>query len=208
MQLRPHAAALLIVDAQRAFCAEDGSVARQGRDVSACADAIRACQDVASLWRGWGRPIIWTRMGFADDYTDGGVLVHELRPGIAEVGGLRWSTPDVDLIPTPAPGDVIIDKPRFSAFVNTALAEGLAGAAITDLVVTGVTTSMCVESTVRDASQRDLRVFVPTECVADLDPQVHAASLDRMAYGFARVASADELLAQVEPLPEQTGATP
>ena len=78
-----------------------------------------------------------------------------------------------------------------------ALAVVLAARGIRALMVGGVTTSMCVESSVRDAAQRDIRTFVVREAVADFDPDRHAASLRAMAFGFARVIGANEAAAAI-----------
>jgi ureidoacrylate peracid hydrolase len=103
------------------------------------------------------------------------------------------------------PGDFVLDKPRYSAFFGTSLDMLLAARGIRALMVGGVTTSMCVESTVRDAAQRDIRTFVLRDAVADFDAARHAASLSAMAFGFARVfetgAAADAIAAGMAEFP-------
>ena len=76
--------------------------------------------------------------------------------------------------------------------------RALAARGIRALMVGGVTTSMCVECTVRDAGQRDIRTFVVREATADFDPGRHAASLDAMAFGFARVIGLDAAVDAIE----------
>jgi ureidoacrylate peracid hydrolase len=137
-------------------------------------------------------PVIWTRHVLRADHADGGLLTTELRPRLGEIGALARGTPDVD-IPQEAdvrPEDVVLDKPRYSAFFATALDLLLALRGVRALLVGGLTTSMCVESTVRDAAQRDLRCFVVREAVADFDAARHDASLAAMAFGFARIVGA------------------
>lgn len=191
--------ALVVIDLQRAFCAADGSVSRQGRDVQACADVLPACATIVEAFRARRRPVIWTQMAFSPDYGDAGILVHELRPGIAAIGGLQRGTPDVELLLRPRPDEPVLEKTRFSAFHGTTLWDILERASVRDLVLVGVTTSMCVETTAREAGQHDLRVIVPQEAVADLDPEVHAASLDRIAYGFGHVVDTRAVLRAVSP---------
>lgn len=190
--------ALVVIDLQRAFCAVDGSVSRQGRDVSPCAAVLPACASVIEAFRGRQRPIVWTQMGFSSDYADAGLLVHELRPGIATSGGLRWDTADVDLMLAPLPDEPVLRKARFSAFHGTQLWDLVERYDVTDLVLVGVTTSMCIETTAREAGQHDLRVFVPRDAVADIEADVHTASLDRIAYGFGHVVTVAEVLAAVD----------
>lgn len=188
-------AALVVVDLQRAFCDATGSVGRQGRDIGACADAVPVCQTLVEAFRESNRPVVWTQMGYEEEYTDGGVLIHSLRPGIARTGGLLWGTDDVALMLSPLPEEYVVRKNRFSAFHNTRLDQILNAVRANTVVVVGVTTSMCVESTVRDAGQRDHDVILVTDAVADIEPDVHTASLNRMAYGFCRLGGAGDLLA-------------
>lgn len=192
MRLVGSTTALVVVDLQRAFCAPDGSVAAQGRDVSACAAVVPTCRDLADRVRGAAGAVVWTQFVLRPDYADGGVLVHELRPGIAQAGGLRAGTPDVALADgiTPAVTDDVVDKARFSAFYASRLEPLLRARRIDTVVVCGVTTSMCVESTARDASQRDYRTYVVADACGDVTVARHQAALDALAFGFAHITDA------------------
>jgi ureidoacrylate peracid hydrolase len=137
-------------------------------------------------------PVIWTRHVLRSDHADAGLLTTELRPRLGQIGALARGTADVE-IPAEAgvePSDFVLDKPRYSAFFGTSLDMLLAARGVRALMVGGVTTSMCVESSVRDAAQRDIRTFVVREAVADFDTARHAASLAAIAFGFARVIGA------------------
>ncbi|MBU8541065.1 cysteine hydrolase family protein [Falsiroseomonas tokyonensis] len=194
MRFRRAEAALLLVDYQRGFLDPEGFVAAQGRDVSACAEAARQGSALARAARAVGMPVIWTRHVLRADHADGGLLTTELRPRLGELRALAAGSADVAL-PEEAgvqPGDVVLDKPRYSAFFGTALDVVLATRGIRALMVGGVTTSMCVESSVRDAAQRDLRCFVVRDAVADFDEARHAASLSAMQFGFARIIGANQ----------------
>ncbi|NKE45138.1 cysteine hydrolase [Roseomonas frigidaquae] len=189
-------AALLLVDYQRGFLHPEGFVAAQGRDVSACAAAAQQGYALARAARAAGMKVIWTRHVLRADHADGGLLTTELRPRLGQIGALAAGSADV-AIPEEAgvdPADVVLDKPRYSAFFGTALDVVLASAGIRALMVGGVTTSMCVESSVRDAAQRDIRTFVVRDAVADFDAARHAASLDAMEFGFARILGANQAL--------------
>lgn len=207
MRFRRSEAALLLVDLQRGFLHPEGFVAAQGRDVSDCAAAARHCYALARIARDAGMPVIWTRHVLRPDHADGGLLTTELRPRLGQIGALACGTPDVE-IPAEAgveAGDFVLDKPRYSAFFGTALDMLLAARGIRALMVGGVTTSMCVESSVRDAAQRDIRTFVVRDAVADFDGARHAASLSAMAFGFARLigvgAAADAIAAGTAEFP-------
>jgi nicotinamidase-related amidase len=179
---------LLLIDLQRAFCDSDGSMAAQGRPIEAMSEAARQCQALAQIARRHGTPVIWTRMMFAPDYSDGGMLTR-LRPGLPRIGALRRGEPDVELSAHVGAqtDDVIVDKPRYSALIGTNLTDVLQEKRIGRVVIGGVTTSMCVESTARDLAQRDFEVAVIEEACGDFDAARHAASLAALAFGFARV---------------------
>ncbi|MFM2149227.1 MAG: hypothetical protein RLZZ187_1533 [Pseudomonadota bacterium] len=207
MRFRRSEAALLLVDLQRGFLHPEGFVAAQGRDVSDCAAAARQCYALARIARDAGMPVIWTRHVLRPDHADAGLLTTELRPRLGQIGALARGTADIE-IPAEAgvePGDFVLDKPRYSAFFGTSLDMLLAARGIRALMVGGVTTSMCVESSVRDAAQRDIRTFVLRDAVADFDAARHAASLSAMAFGFARVietgAAADAIAAGMAEFP-------
>ena len=151
-------------------------------------EAARQCQMLAEMARGNGVPVMWTRMMFKADYSDGG-MVTRLRPGLMKVGALRQGTPDVELstLVSPLSSDIVIDKPRYSSVFGTELESYLRVNGIGRVVIGGVTTSMCVETTVRDLFQRDFETAVIAEACADFDQPRHAASMAAMAFGFARI---------------------
>lgn len=190
--------ALLLIDYQKGFCEPDGSMARQGRDIGALAAAAEAGNRLAAAARSRGCPVIWTRMVFASDYSDGGVLTTVLRPNLAKIGALARGSGDEELasICDVQPGDLVIDKPRFSSLIGTPLEVILRSAGIGSVVVAGVTTPMCVESTVRDLSQRDYAVTVVADACADFERERHEAALAAMAFGFAHVAECADILTQ------------
>jgi nicotinamidase-related amidase len=179
---------LLLIDLQRAFCDGDGSMAMQGRNVAPLHAAARQCQALAAHARQHNVPVIWTRMMLRQDYSDGG-MVTRLRPNLARIGALRAGTNDVELSTEvhAAAEDAIVDKPRYSAVYATALEAHLRARAIARVIVGGVTTSMCVESSVRDLSQRDYEVVVVKDACGDFDAARHDASLAAMEFGFAKL---------------------
>ena len=164
-------------------------MARQGRNILSCERAARACDHMAAIARGAGIAVIWTRYCLRPDYRDGGWYTRELRPNIRANDSLRSDKADSELWNelTIASTDIVVDKPRMSSFYASQLESVLRGEGITNLFVGGVTTSMCVETTVRDASQRDYRTYVVTDACADWAQERHQPSLDAMAFGFAHM---------------------
>jgi ureidoacrylate peracid hydrolase len=132
---------------------------------------------------------------YRGDFRDGGFLVNEKLPALRDERALVTGTWDADVLPVlePKPGDFVLDKNRPSSFYATPLETWLNGLGARELVVCGVTTNVCVETTVRDASQRDYRTFVLQDAVAEYDPERQAASLKAMGMLFAHLTSVDSL---------------
>lgn len=197
MRLQNRGLVLLLIDLQQAFCEEAGSIARQGRDIGAMRTALHAARRLADGVRPFGVPVAWTRLMFSPDYADGGRLVHDLRPNLKAIGALQRGSPDVELAADCGyrSGDALIDKTRYSAFPGTTLAQWLEQQGADSALVAGVTTSMCVDTTVRDLAQRDIATFVVREACGDFDRARHEAALAAMAFGFARVIGLEEALA-------------
>lgn len=201
MKLDPSRAALIIVDMQNSFCKPDGRVAAIGFDTSMCAAAITPCVDVLTMARGAGMPVIFTRYVYEPDYRDGGVMVQHMLPELAEKLALRAGTADSDIVPDllVEERDLVIDKNRPSSFLKTRLQAELEEQGISQLVVCGVTTNCCVETTVRDASQLDFEVFVVADACGELEAERHRVALRSMGLLFAKIINRADLRAALNP---------
>lgn len=190
--------ALLVVDMQNGFLAPDGSFARMGFDVGRLRAAVDGCADLAHGARSAGVPVIFTRFVYQAGYADAGVTSRELFPGIRQQGGLAHGSWDAEIIPEMAPSetDFVIDKSRYSSFYGTRLEPLLTGMGIRTLVVCGITTNMCVESTVRDAAQRDYRTVVVADATEEFTRERREHALLAMGYGFAWVAERDRVIGE------------
>ena len=133
--------------------------------------------------------ILFTRHGHRDPKTDGGML-GRWWGDLISYGSEEWEL--IDELHVQA-GDTIIDKKRYSAFFNTELDDLLRNAGIEDLVITGVLTNCCCETTARDAFMRDYRVFFVADATAAPAEELHLASLKNLAYGFAYVVTTRDL---------------
>jgi ureidoacrylate peracid hydrolase len=191
MDIRRDQTALLVIDMQNGFCKPDGSIDRIGFDNRMLAAAVAPCRRLIAAARGAAVPVIYTRYVYRADYADGGLLVHTLMPQLKEHQALvsgGWDAAIVDEL-RPEPADFIVDKNRPSSFYATGLEPILSGLGVKALVVCGVTTNCCVESTVRDASQRDLMPFVVGDATGELDIERHQAALKTMGLLFGQVVS-------------------
>ncbi|MGY1694708.1 MULTISPECIES: isochorismatase family protein [unclassified Geodermatophilus] len=192
----PDRTALLVIDVQNGFCHPDGSFAGLGLDVSMCTAAIAGCRRLVDAAHAAGVPVVYTRYVYRADYKDGGVLVQEVLPALADVKSLAAGTWDAELVDelVPTGDDFVLDKNRYSAFYGTGLEPVLTSLGVRTLVVAGVTTNMCVETTARDASQRDYRVFVVSDATGELDAARHEMALATLGFGFGAVVATDDVL--------------
>lgn len=194
----PDKPALIVIDMQNGFCSEDGFMAKIGLDWRSSAEAIGPVARLLAAARNAHLPIYFTRYSLNADYSDAGLLL-EVWPGIEGTGGMVRGTWDADIVDELAPreGETVIDKTRYSAFYDTDLLERLRADGVGTLIVCGVTTNICVESTVRDAFFRDIRVVVPSDGTAAVTPELHEAALDDFRYGFGQVGTVDEIVAAI-----------
>jgi isochorismate hydrolase len=136
-----------------------------------------------------GLPVLYTQHGHRDPEVDGGMLFEWWEDHIIE------GTHDWELISVVAPGpeDRIFRKRRYSAFRQTGLEEHLRAQGVTDLIIAGVMTNLCCETTARDAFVRDFRVFFLEDGTATASLDMHRATLQNLAFGFATILSCADL---------------
>ena len=190
--------AVVVVDMQNDFAHPQGMFGRAGIDLSAIHATVAPTQLVLGAARAAGIKIIYLKMAFRSDLSDAGSpdapnwLKHiPMRAGenvTAPDGSASrvlirdtWNTDIIDEL-TPMDSETIVYKSRFSGFYETELDNILRGWAIQHLVFTGCTTSVCVESTVKDAMFRDYHCVVLEDCTAeaigaDLPRSNHDATL-------------------------------
>lgn len=104
-------------------------------------------------------------------------------------------TPAAELLPEigRSPGELVVGKKTYSAFRGTGLEEKLREMEVEEVIVTGVMTNLCCETTAREAYVRGFRVFFSTDATASSEVELHEASLKNMAYGFAYLVDCDRL---------------
>jgi isochorismate hydrolase len=127
--------------------------------------------------------IFFTRHGHRAPEKDGGMLA-KWWGDLILYGSAEWQL--LEELPVHA-GDAIIDKTRYSAFFSTRLDERLRAQGVEDLVISGVMTNCCCETTARDAFIHDYRVFFVADATATANSELHVASLKNLAYGFAHI---------------------
>jgi ureidoacrylate peracid hydrolase len=179
--------AVLIIDMQNGFCHPEGSFGRAGADVSGCGAAAPGCAELVELARTAGLPVAWTRAIHRDDLSDWRMLTEvPMYAALRGVGSCVEGTWDADFVDglAPADGELVVTKSRFSPFYETEIEGWLRVRRVENLLVGGVGTSACVESSVRDASQRDFRTYVVAEATGDISADAHEHSLHMMGSLF------------------------
>ena len=187
---------LLVIDMQHGFVHEKGSMAQLGFDYKALAEAVPGCEKLVAGARSVGVPVFFTRYVYEPDFRDGGVQINDILPGLKEVNLCVAGTWDAEITQSlqPLKGEIVIEKNRPSSFYATRLEVYLRSQRINRLVLCGVTTNICVETTARDAAQRDYRTFVVRDAVGEVDPFRHEVALKALEHMFAKIVSVDDVL--------------
>jgi ureidoacrylate peracid hydrolase len=218
----PARAAVIVVDMENDFAAKGGMFDRAGADISGAQKAIAPTAKVLAAARQAGLKIVYLKMGYHADLSDLGAAdsvnrTRHLKFGVGqkirapdgrESRILIRDTWDTDIVPElkPQAGDIAIYKTRFSGFYQTDLDATLKKLEIKYLIVTGVTTSICVESTVRDAMFRDYLCILLRDCMSEpignnLPRTNHEASLLTMEVLFGWVSDSERFVKSLEALP-------
>ena len=205
----PPGVALLVIDMQRDFLDPLGYVAQTGVDVSVLRRTIAPVRRLLAAARSATSPVIHTREGHRADLSDLTVFKQRRAAGsgarIGSVGPLGRllvrGEPGHAIIAdvAPLPGEAVIDKPGFGAFYATDLELILRAAGISALTIAGVTTDICVHSTLREAVDRGFFCTTVADACAAGDPAVHAAMLACIAGEggiLGRVVDTDAVVAE------------
>lgn len=191
--LAPERAVLVVVDVQNDFCHDDGFFGRAGKELQAAqaaADRLVGLIEAAHRAR---VPVVFVRTQH-DQWTDSAAwLGRETRkssPGTICATG-SWGAEFFRV--APGPDDCVVIKHRYSAFVGTRLPVVLRTLGRPTLIMTGVATNVCVESTARDAFMRDYQVVMVEDGTAAFSKAEHEAALHNMRTYFGRTVTAATL---------------
>ena len=197
--------ALIIVDMQNDFLHRDGDfshLAREhpefGIDIPFLTGTIPNVKRLGDAFRAAGRPVVYLALVLKRDYSD--AAFPYWRVGIEPASGNRthcvegtWGAQIIDDL-KPEEGEHLVIKKGFGGFSNTPLDTVLRNMGVTTCVVSGVTTCVCVSTTVRGGVEYNYRMILVSDAVADVDRITHEAELQTMARVFADVTTTDEVI--------------
>jgi nicotinamidase-related amidase len=214
-------AALVLIDVQNDFCADNGATGRGGQPMTMIKSAVERIRALLEAARGAGLFIVHVRAEYGEAFrSPGSPYRYPVSGGrepavwtasaadLSEVGRFvnshvevclpgSWGGEFVEGI-IPLPGEAVITKHRFSAFADTGLDRLLRARGLSSLVVAGVTTNCCVETTAREAVMRDFHLVVAEDCVAVKDhlADLHRATLESLGLYFGLVRPSEVIMAQ------------
>ncbi len=184
--------ALLVIDMQNAFCHPDGSFAQMDMGLEGGLEAVANAAVAVGRARRAGIPVVFTRHVYRPGRADEGQSLKRNSPALASLEGLAATSWDAQVMDELGcgPDDMVVDKVRFDAFQWTSLEPLLRGLGVAELVICGVITNICVESTVRSAFMRDFPVTLLADCCAAKTRRLHELSLEVLSsYALADIAS-------------------
>jgi ureidoacrylate peracid hydrolase len=189
----PAKTAIIVVDVQNDFCSPDGALGKAGQPTQAALDMIPNLQRLLTAARAAKAPVIFIQT-IHEDATDSEAWVGRMAGKSASICRKNtWGAEFTEV--APVPGEPVVIKHRYSAFINTRLDSILRTFKVENLIMTGVSTNVCVESTARQGYMLDYNIVFLSDCTAAYSQEEHDMALYNMKSHFGLVAKADDVIA-------------
>jgi ureidoacrylate peracid hydrolase len=197
----PRYAALIVVDVQNDFVSPEGSAGKRGDDVGAAMAMIPNLTGLIDQALKVGFTVVYIRTTHSD-WTDTASWIYRTsqKSGLNTCREGTWGAEFYDGI-APLPSERVVIKHRYSAFINTDLNTVLKARGIQSILVCGVATNVCVETTARDGYMYDYYVTMIDDCSAAYDAKLHMSTLENIRRHFGLVASSHQIIESWSGLP-------
>jgi ureidoacrylate peracid hydrolase len=194
-KVNPDHTALLVVDVQRDFCAPDGAFSALGRDLDRIQKILPGLKQLVESARQGQVTVVFLRY-VQSALTESDVHLEQRARGRADLRYCQEGSPGAEFYYVqPEVGDAVVNKHRYSGFIDTDLAIILRSRGIRTIVMTGVATNGCVEATARDGFMHDFYVVFVEDCSATYSEAMHQATLANIKDAYGVVVLAEELTA-------------
>lgn len=202
----PRWAALLVVDVQNDFASPKGSAAQRGEDVSTSIAMVPRLIRLIEEARGVGLTVVYIKTTHSP-WTDTPSWIYRKsqQSALNTCREGTWGAEFYEGI-APRPDERVVIKHRYSAFINTDLNTVLKAKGIESVLVTGIATNVCVETTARDAYMYDYYVTMVSDCAAAYEPKLHESTLDNIRRHFGLVATSEEIVKTWQALNQKKAA--
>jgi ureidoacrylate peracid hydrolase len=193
--LAPGRTALLLIDMQKDFADPEGGLGQDGTDMTAPQAAVKQASRLADAARQAGVPCVFVRLITRPEDETQFLREWKHRRNSDDPPLCREGTPGAEFVgPQPRGGELVFSKKRYNAFIGTGLDAHLRGEGIDTLVVAGLTTECCIDSSVREAFERDYHVFVVEDATACYEPGLHRAALKALGLNCALITASDAVV--------------
>lgn len=190
----PRRAGLIVVDVQNDFCAPDGYFAKTGNDVSMVEAMIPRLEALIEGARAGGVPVVFVQAIYDEHFLSGPWKERNIRRNLDVPRCVTGSWGADFYRVKPAGSDLVVRKHRYSAFIDTELDMILRVRGIETLIMTGVATNVCVESTARDGFMKDYYIVFTADATATTSRALQEGTLQNIRDNFGVVVSSEEIL--------------
>lgn len=191
----PRHSAVIVVDVQNDFCHTEGFIRKLGIDVSASQAMVPHLENFIEEARKSKVEVVFVQAIYNNQYLGGPFKEKDLKAGLKDERCVEGSWGAGFYKVDPLPSETVIQKHRYCPFVGTEFGKVLQEKGIKTLILTGVTTNVCVESTARDAFMRDYYVVFLNDCTATYSQEAHESTLSNIRRHFGVVVGSGEVVA-------------